>query len=243
MTQSGRGDLVKKEGVPGAQRTAAAARERGLSDKQAEALKSMLIDQMTTNPRSYRHFHLHHGVVKSLAKQGLVRLDKIMGTPHSNVIITDRGRAKIREHTGKSWIGMDHGQLQRHVLNLKRILHDAKIDQNTPVIEHITKQLHGIATEANGPAAWRLQRKAAILASADAMLKHHALDRKRMWHGEADKRTAALRELNRQMWEQRHKAYEVDTKLKEWYGRTTQSTRYMNLLGKAIHRTSKLLSK
>lgn len=173
-TQSGRGDLVKKDGVPGVQRTAASAKERKLTAKQATALERLSVRNLYVTSK-HTEIPLLHTTVSSAVSVHLVRngFAHRLGTgahrgPAGRLGITEKGIAAIRAHTGKSWLGMKEGQISDHVLQLKRILNDAKLDQNTQMIDHITNQLQGIAKETEGPSAVRLRRRQALLEAAQA---------------------------------------------------------------------------
>lgn len=166
MTQSGRGDLVKRQGVPNVQRTAAAEKQFVPNANQRTALESMAVsNRVVAVSATGRPTFIHPSTARSLVRLGLASASRYTARAKSvieSVRITPKGLALIRAHTGKSWLGMDESQLETHVLALKRVRHDANLDKNTDVIEHIQKQLKGVAEHGRGPAAWRLQRHQAL---------------------------------------------------------------------------------
>lgn len=181
--QTGRGDLVKRSGTPNAQRTAASAAQRKLTDKQAKTLQRLLNSTLivsSQDPRYASGAHVHPGVSNSLEKLGLAHRVHWQepGRLHQypTVAITTKGIAAIRAHTGKSWLGMNPAALQDHALQLKRVLHDARQDSNQEVIKHITDQLHGIGQDAYATnTAIRLRRKEYLQAAVEKKAEYEQL--------------------------------------------------------------------
>lgn len=153
--QTGRGDLVKKAAVPGAQRTAAMAQQKPvkLSYAQTQALRRFgqgYDVHIGSGPKN-----LDRAMAGALERKGLVRLVGLieLRKPYTRVDLTKAGQDHLASLAGqpkqeaKPW-EMKHEDLRARTKQVLGVLRDARTDQEAAHhLKAIRKEAASLVTE------------------------------------------------------------------------------------------------